>query len=160
MIGVNSFGAESGGADAEFFFAVSTRELLPFLRANGITPQINGMPCRSIAELDAQERERAERAQLVAQQRADADAETTARHRDEARQEIEFAVLAERENGMAIAMLLMMAALGAGGFAVVCSRPRRAAADEDRRRARCTGGGRCCDRLADPPGLRLRRWPA
>jgi hypothetical protein len=119
VIGVNSFGAESGGADAEFFFAVSTRELLPFLRTNGITPQINGMPCRSIAELDAQERERAERAQLVAQQRADADAETNARRRDEARQEIEFAVLAERENGMAIAMLLLMAAFGAGGFAMV-----------------------------------------
>lgn len=117
VIGVNSFGAESGGADAEFFFAVSMRELLPFLRANRITPQINGMPCRSIAELDAEERDRAERAQLVAQQRAAADAETSARRRDEARQDIAFAVLAERENGMAVAMILLMAALGAGGFA-------------------------------------------
>lgn len=119
VIGVNSFGAESGGADAEFFFAVSTRELLPFLRENDITPQINGMPCRSIAELDAQERDRAERAQMVAQQRAEADAESVARRNDEARRKIEFAVLAERENGMAIAMLLLIAALGAGGFAVV-----------------------------------------
>jgi S1-C subfamily serine protease len=41
VVGVNSFGAESGGADAEFYFAISTRELLPFLRANDVTPQIN-----------------------------------------------------------------------------------------------------------------------
>src|SRR5690606_30788905 len=51
VVGVNSFGAEGGGADSEFYFAISTRELLPFLRANDITPQINAMPCRSLAEL-------------------------------------------------------------------------------------------------------------
>ncbi|MCB2089083.1 MAG: trypsin-like peptidase domain-containing protein, partial [Sphingomonadaceae bacterium] len=32
VLGVNSFGADSEGADAEFYFAVSNRELLPFLR--------------------------------------------------------------------------------------------------------------------------------
>ncbi len=30
VLGVNSFGAESEGADAGFYFAISTRELLPF----------------------------------------------------------------------------------------------------------------------------------
>src|SRR5690606_32284972 len=44
VVGVNSFGTDSGSADAEFYFAVSTRELLPFLRANDITPQVNGSP--------------------------------------------------------------------------------------------------------------------
>src|SRR3546814_17485150 len=41
VLGVNSFGATSDGTDAEFYFAVSTRELIPFLRANGIEARIN-----------------------------------------------------------------------------------------------------------------------
>ncbi|HBK15112.1 MAG TPA: protease, partial [Erythrobacter sp.] len=31
VVGVNSFGADNDGGDAEFFFAVSNRELVPFL---------------------------------------------------------------------------------------------------------------------------------
>jgi serine protease Do len=119
VIGVNSFGAESSGAEAEFYFAVSSRELLAFLRANGITPQVNGMPCRSLADLDAEERSRAEREQRVAQARAAANEQALARRRDEERRNVEFALLAERENGMALAMVLLIAALGAGGAAFV-----------------------------------------
>jgi S1-C subfamily serine protease len=115
VIGVNSFGAETTGADAEFFFAVSARELLAFLRANNVTPQVNGMPCRSLAELDAAERDRAERAQMTAQMRAEADEEALARRRDEERRNVEFALMAERENGMALALVLLIAALAAGG---------------------------------------------
>jgi S1-C subfamily serine protease len=70
VLGVNSFGAESDGSDAEFYFAVSSRELLPFLRANGVTPRVNGAPCRSLAELEEAERARAEQAQLAAQAEA------------------------------------------------------------------------------------------
>lgn len=58
VIGVNSFGADNEGGDAEFFFAVSNRELIPFLKANGITARVNDMPCRSLADLDAEERAR------------------------------------------------------------------------------------------------------
>lgn len=119
VVGVNSFGAESGSADAEFFFAVSTRELLAFLRANDITPQVNSMPCRSLADLDAEERQRAERAQLVAGARAQAEELALSRRRDEARRVAEFDVMTERENGMALAMVLLIAALGAGGLAFV-----------------------------------------
>jgi V8-like Glu-specific endopeptidase len=118
VIGVNSFGAESGSADAEFFFAVSTRELLPFLRANDVTPQVNGLACRSLADLEAQERDRAEREQLQAQARASADEQALALRREEARREIEFSLLAEREQGMALTMVLLMAALAASGLAV------------------------------------------
>jgi V8-like Glu-specific endopeptidase len=118
VIGVNSFGAESGSADAEFFFAVSTRELLPFLRANDVTPRVNGLPCRSLADLEAQERARAEREQFQAQARAAADEQAMALRRSEARREIEFALLAEREQGMALTMVLLMAALAASGLAV------------------------------------------
>lgn len=119
VLGVNSFGAETSGADAEFFFAVSARELLAFLRANDVTPQVNGMPCRSLADLEAAERERAERAQMTAQLRAEADEEALARRRDEERRGVEFALMAERENGMALALVLLIVALGAGGVTFV-----------------------------------------
>ena len=35
VLGVNSFGADSDGSDAEFYFAVSLRELVPFLPLEG-----------------------------------------------------------------------------------------------------------------------------
>lgn len=117
VIGVNSFGAESGGTDAEFFFAVSTRELLPFLRANSITPRVNGLPCRSLADLDAEERVREEARRDAAEEQADAAEEVIARQREEARRDIQFEVLAERENRLAIALLLLVAAMGCAGFA-------------------------------------------
>ncbi len=119
VIGVNSFGAETTGADAEFFFAVSARELLTFLRANDVTPQVNGMPCRSLADLEAAERDRAERAQMTAQLRAEADEEALARRREDERRGVEFALMAERENGMALALVLLIVALGAGGATFV-----------------------------------------
>ena len=118
VVGVNSFGTDSGSADAEFYFAVSTRELLPFLRANDVTPQVNGSACRSLAELEAEERDRAERAQRAAQAEAAAEEQALARRRDETRREVEFGVLAERESGLAMSMVLLMAALAASGLAV------------------------------------------
>jgi len=118
VIGVNSFGADSDGSDAEFYFAVSTRELLPFLRDNGIEVQVNSLPCRSIDDLDA-----AERARIV-QQRAEARDRLVAREaeirekRDRAQLEAQIAVQDERENAMALALILIMIA-GASGFYAV-----------------------------------------
>lgn len=117
VVGVNSFGAESGGADAEFYFAISTRELLPFLRANDITPQINAMPCRSLAEVDEEERARAEAEARAGQARAAAEEGALALRREEARRDIQFAILDERDNGLALAFILLIVAFGAGGFA-------------------------------------------
>jgi serine protease Do len=117
VVGVNSFGAESGGADAEFYFAISTRELLPFLRANDITPQINSLPCRSLADLDEEERERAETEARAAETRAAAEERALARRTEEARRQIEWNVLAERDNLFALAMVLLMVSFAAGGFA-------------------------------------------
>src|SRR5690349_12019282 len=66
VLGVNSFGTTSDdGADAEFSFAVSDKELVPFLKSAGVEPAINAMPCRSMAQLDEAERDR-----LAAQQAA------------------------------------------------------------------------------------------
>lgn len=114
VLGVNSFGADSDGSDAEFYFAVSTRELLPFLRANDIEARINALPCRSIADLDAAESARLEQQRADARDRLAArDAELAAR-RDRAELEAQLAVLNERENAMAMAMIALILSLGAG----------------------------------------------
>ncbi|WP_324739687.1 serine protease [Tsuneonella sp. CC-YZS046] len=117
VIGTNSFGTESEGADAEFFFAVSARELLPFLRANDVSAQINGLPCRSMAELDAQEQAEAMRETERAMEIARREASEMERKRARALRAAELDVLAERENGMAAAALLLALALVAGIFA-------------------------------------------
>ena len=117
VIGVNSFGAESAGTDAEFFFAVSVREILPFLRANDVTPQINSMPCRSLADLEADERARAEAAAEAEKERSAAEEATLSARRAELRRGVEFAIMDERENRMGLAFFALLLSLGAGGFA-------------------------------------------
>lgn len=114
VLGVNSFGAESGGSDAEFYFAVSLRELLPFLRANDVEPRVNAMPCRSIDELNAAERARldAERAEASARMSARENAQREARA--QARIAAQLEVMEERDNAMALALILLLVALGSG----------------------------------------------
>lgn len=119
VIGVNSFGTDSGAAEAEFYFAISTRELLPFLRANGVQPRLNALPCRSIEELEAVETERQERERQIEQARAQAEEEALARHTEELRRDLMFTVIDQRANRMALALLLAMIALGAGAAAVL-----------------------------------------
>lgn len=116
VIGVNSFGTDSAGTEAEFFFAVSMRELLPFLRANSVTPTVNSLPCRSLAELEAEERDRAEQDQADARQQALLDEAAAAEHRNELRRDIEFAVIDSRANGLAAAVLLLVIAMAGGAY--------------------------------------------
>lgn len=115
IVGVNSFGTVADGADSEFYFAVSMRELLPFLRKAGIQPRIAGNICRSVDELNRAEAERAETARRR---------EETERRQNEAQQEraertarrkAELQVISQRENGMALAGLLLALALVATG---------------------------------------------
>ncbi|MXO58604.1 trypsin-like serine protease [Altererythrobacter salegens] len=134
VVGVNSFGAESAGADGEFYFAISTRELLPFLRANNVTPQINSTPCRSLADLDADERARAEEDARQAQAKAQAAEEALVQRREEARRTIDFEIIDERDNRMALTLLLVLVAMGAGGFAYLRYE------DEDRQQMKIAGG--------------------
>ena len=117
VVGVNSFGTDSQGPDAEFFFAISTREILPFLRANGVEPTVNGLPCRSLAELDAQERAQSERESLAAIELArKQEAETTLK-RDKARRAAEFAIITQRDNAMALSGVLLALTLLAALYA-------------------------------------------
>lgn len=109
VIGVNSFGTVSDNStDSAFYFAISMRELSAFLRRANVDAHTSGLPCRSIADLDRAEAERAagEQARLAAQTAAQADAKQRAM--DKARRDAELAILSERDNGMALAALLQI----------------------------------------------------
>ena len=118
VLGVNSFGADSDGSDAEFYFAVSMRELLPFLRDNDVEPRVNALPCRSIAELNASEAARLEQEREEARERMETRQAELADKRARAQFEAQIAVFAERENAMAMAMIALLIAIGAGYFAL------------------------------------------
>ncbi len=115
VLGVNSFGTTSDdSADAEFSFAVSDKELLAFLKAASIQPSVNALPCRSMAQLDASERDRLSAEQAAARAKLADRAETDRAKRERAQMEAELSVLDDRENAMAIAALLLLVAAGAG----------------------------------------------
>ncbi len=119
VIGVNSFSADSASGDAEFYFAVSLRELLPFLRSNGVEPVTNALPCRSIDELNAEERQRLEAEQSAARQRMADRAESLREVRETARLKAQMDVLGERENAMALALIALLGAVGGAYAAAV-----------------------------------------
>lgn len=126
VIGVNSFGTISdNGTDSAFYFAISMRELATFLRRANVEVHSSGLPCRSIADLNRAEAERAvgEGAKLAAANAAKAEAREKAL--DKAQRDAERAVLSERDNGMALAALLLVGALGAGGWGMVQASKRR-----------------------------------
>lgn len=113
VLGVNSFGADSDGSDAEFYFAVSNRELLPFLQANELEPRINALPCRSLDDLDAAERARLEQQRAEARDRIESRDRELREKRDRARFEAQLKVMSERENAMAMALILLMVSAAA-----------------------------------------------
>lgn len=119
VIGVNSFSSDAESGDAEFYFAVSLRELAPFLRKNGVEPVTNALPCRSIDELNAEERQRLEAAQSQARAALEQRSETLREVREKAQLTAQMEVLGERENRMALALIALIAAIGGGYAALV-----------------------------------------
>jgi serine protease Do len=113
VLGVNSFSADSGGGGADFYFAVSLRELLPFLRAHGVEPQVNALPCRSIDELNAEERSRLDIEREAARDRMAQSAAALRETRDSARLQAQMEVIAARENTLLIALVFLFAAAAA-----------------------------------------------
>ncbi len=105
VIGVNSFSADAESGDGEFYFAVSLRELLPFLR--------------SIDELNAEERQRLEAEQSEARAALEQRSENLREVRDKARLTAQMEVLEARENRMALALIALIACIGAGYAAFV-----------------------------------------
>lgn len=116
VLGVNSFGSEGeSNTDAEFGFAVSNREVASFLRQAGVQFQRSSTPCRSIAELEAQEAKRQQEDLARQQQRAIAEATALEKARTDARDRAEQQVYSARDNAMAIAgVLLVLGALSLG----------------------------------------------
>ncbi len=114
VLGVNSFGSDSDGADAEFYFAVSDRELLPFLRDNGVEPRVNSAECRSMAELaDAESQRRAREAELTREQLA-AQTQVERDRRTRAQMQALLGLQGDREDRLALAVVLLFASLGLG----------------------------------------------
>ena len=128
VLGVNSFGSVSDGNDAEFGFAVSNREVASFLRQAGVQFNRTMAPCKSIAELDAENA----RQSAIDSARKDADARVKAAEREEAvqkaRDAAEHAVITGRENVMALAAVLLALAVlaaGAAGLGYTQGKPRQ-----------------------------------
>lgn len=117
VIGINSFGSVASDGGAEFYFAVSIRELSAFLGSQGVAFRAVTGECRSVAELTRAEAER----EAAARAKRDADARVTAELRQSRegryRSDAEHAVIGERENHMAFAGLLIVLSAIAGGAA-------------------------------------------
>lgn len=120
VVGVNSFGTISdNGTDSAFYFAISMRELSRFLQQNNVQAHASDLPCTSIADLDRADTERAASDQARQAAEAQAKQNLRARNLELARRQAEIDVLTQRDNGMAIAVLLLVATLGAGGAAFI-----------------------------------------
>lgn len=119
VVGVNSFVSNSEGVDAVFGFAVSVREIVPFLRENGVRPQTIGLPCRTGAEQAAID-ERLERGEAA---RAEADRNRAALSEGRLvarRQQLRDEIAGDRDEGLAVAgILLVFGALFVNGAMVL-----------------------------------------
>lgn len=130
VLGINSFGTVSdNGTDSAFYFAISMRELTAFLRRANVEAHATGLPCRSIADLDRADAERSEAE--AARKAADAQVKAAARDRalEKARAQAEIDLFTQRENGMALAGLLMLAALGLAGWGALQATQQRGRLD-------------------------------
>ena len=119
VAGVNSFGSLSDGNDAEFGFAVSNRELFGFLRSAKIDYRLADTPCRSVADLSAEERARDAQAALDARERQQADKANRRDLEENALRDAEHAIIAARENHILFAALMLVLAGMASGAALL-----------------------------------------
>lgn len=117
VVGINSFGAVADGGGAEFYFAISVREVITFLQAQGVRLGGATGECRSVAELTRAEAEReaATRAKVEAEARIATELRQS--REGKVRSDAEHAVIGERENHIAFAGLLLVLGAVAGGAA-------------------------------------------
>lgn len=117
VIGINSFGSVSDGGGAEFYFAVSIRELSAFLANEGVGFRSVAGECRSVAELTRAEAERDAAARAKLETEARIATELKRSREGKVRSDAEHAVIGERENHMAFSTLLLVLSAVAGGAA-------------------------------------------
>lgn len=117
VIGINSFGSTADGGGAEFYFAISVREVATFLQDLKVELNTVINECRSVAELSRAEadREAATRAKTEAEARVATELKNS--REGKVRRDAEHEVIAERENHIALAGLLLILATLAGGAA-------------------------------------------
>ncbi len=126
VLGANSFGSMSNGNDAEFGFAVSAREILAFLRKAGVKVGVTATPCRSAVEISLEEQQREAAARAKVEAAKSAEAEQRERAETKLHTGISQDIIAERENRMGIAaLMLVLALLAAGGAAVLMVQGKR-----------------------------------
>jgi serine protease Do len=107
VVGTNSFVSNSEGVDAVFGFAVSAREIIPFLREAGVRPRTTALPCRTSAEQEAID-ERLERSDAQRAEEARNRADLAGRRLGTRREQLRDQVIAERDTGLAVAALLLV----------------------------------------------------
>lgn len=125
VVGINSFLSVSEGIDSPFAFALSIKELLPFLAKAKVTPTVVATPCLSGDQAAAR---------AAALDRADADAAARGARRGEGdavkvaaeKQRIRDAIDSERDNALAVAaLLLVLGGLGAAAGMVLLGQQQR-----------------------------------
>lgn len=120
VLGVNSFGTVSENTtDSAFYFAISMRELAAFLQSAGVTPHVSGTPCTSLADLDRADAARGAEDQARLAAEAEARKAAQAEFAAKAQHDAELEILSERDNGLAIAAVLLLASFAAGAAAFV-----------------------------------------
>jgi serine protease Do len=117
VIGINSFGAVADGGGAEFYFAISTREVAGFLQGQDVKLAGASGECRSVAELTRAEAEREAAARAKVEAEARIARELRQSREGRARSDAEHAVIVARENHMAFAALLLVLGAVGGGAA-------------------------------------------
>ena len=117
VVGINSFGSLSDGGGAEFYFAVSIRELSAFLDQQKVRFSSANSECRSVAEMTRAEAEReaAARAGIEAENRIAAELRTG--KEGKFRRDAEHEIITDRENHIAFSALLLVLGAVAGGAA-------------------------------------------
>jgi serine protease Do len=117
VLGINSFGSVPTDGGAEFYFAISARELSAFLANRGVTFRSVRGDCRSVAELTRAEAELEASTRAKMEQEARVASELQRSREGKVRSDAEHAVIGERENHLALAGLLLVLSAVAGGAA-------------------------------------------
>lgn len=126
VLGVNSAITHNDEGDSTFAFAIAGTELAAFLAEAKQPVSSVDVPCTSVEEQMAQERDADEKARLAAEEQSRASAARTAAEREDAVDKARSRAEAARENFMAgAAVLLVLGALAIGGAGLLLSRERK-----------------------------------
>jgi len=117
VVGINSFGSLANEGGAEFYFAISARELSAFLGNKGVEFRGISGECRSVAELTRAEAELEAATRAKMEKEARVAAELQRSREGKVRSDAEHDVVGARENHLALAALLLVLSAVAGGAA-------------------------------------------